>query len=106
MRRFRRENLLAVLASAVCLITVISLTEWPRSWLGVGCLVPVILAGFLLDTWELAGAGALALLLPKFFGSVIWIPPAATILMIVSLAGLVQARQSRKIIRQKEMQYQ
>lgn len=103
---FGPQSRFAALACGVCLIVEIGLTAWPKGWVGLVHLTPVVLAFFLWSGWLVAGVGAFSLLMWQFFSPVIWIPPPATVLMIVSVSGLLQGRQHRKEIRQKDAQYQ
>jgi two-component system sensor kinase FixL len=106
MRRFISPQYyrFATLATGATLLIIIALVDRPNGWLEFLYLLPLVLIAGFLDTWYLAAAGTLGIVLPEIFSSIPWIPQTEIVLFIVSVLLLVQVQTLRDNLRRKEAQ--
>ena len=104
MRPFKnlQRHRLAVLSAGAVVLIIVALVESSSGWLECLCLVPLILAACLPDTWYLAAASTVGLVLSAVFGSIPWVPQPTTVMFIVAVLCLVQIQHLRDDYRRKE----
>src|SRR4026207_1833230 len=104
MRPFKnlQRHRLAVLSAGAVVLIIVALVESSSGWLGCLCLVPLILAACLPDTWDLAAGSTGGLVLSAVFGSIPWVPQPTTVMFIVAVLCLVQIQHLRDDYRRKE----